>query len=167
MMGRSFRLPATARQLVFDYIKDGKRITLKQFLKDHKMQKATFFRYEGEYNLVEKQTTTLTKAEAFEEKKGIYLRAQGIAVPRKTSEEKDEELVLKALKKMAVDDHNASAAKFYLQAIGKFEEKSETKVKLELSAEEHARRNLEAERRLRDSGYGVEEVQKEPPLLSE
>ena len=170
-MSKSVRQPAVARQLVFDYKKDGEPISLKQFLKDHKMQKQTFYRYEGEYNLTLKQTTALTETEEFSQKKDIYLRAQGIDVPIKTKEEKDEELVLKALKKMAVDDGNASAAKFWLQATGKFEEKSQVKLNVEISADEYARRNLEAERQLREWEQSnrprVEEVSEEPPLLSE
>ena len=166
-MSKSVRQPAVARQLVFDYLKDGEPTSLKEFLRGHKMQKQTFYRYQGEYNLVDKQTTELVKREDFEKNKTVYLKAQGIKVDEKTQEEKNEEQVLKALKRMAVNDHNASAAKFYLQAIGKFEEKSETKVKFELSADEHARRNLEAERDLREAGFRMEEVQEEPPLLSE
>lgn len=149
-MGKSVRQPAVAKQLVFDYKKDGELISLKQFLKDHKMQKQTFYRYEGEYNLTQKQTTSIVRQEHFEKNKTVYLKAQGIKVAEKTQEEKDKALVLKALKTMAVDDGNASAAKFYLQAIGEFEEKSETKVKFEITADDHARRNLEAERELKE-----------------
>ncbi len=170
-MGKSVRQPAVARQLVFDYKKDGAPISLKQFLKSHKMQKQTFYRYEGEYNLTQKQTTTLTETEDSQIKRDIYMRAQGIDVPVKTQEEKDEELVLKALKKMAINDHNASAAKFYLQATGKFEEKSQVNLNVEISADEYAKRNLEAERQLREweqsNRLRVEEVPEEPTLLSE
>ena len=45
--------------------------------------------------------------------------------------------------------------------------KEEISVTVGLSADEIARRNLEAERELREGGYRVEEVQEEPPLLSE
>ena len=75
------------------------------------------------------------------------MQAQGVEVVEKTDVEK----VMDALHKMAINDHNAFAAKTYLQAKGEFVEKAE--VKLGLSADEISRRNLEAERQLRDSGY--------------
>ncbi len=62
---------------------------------------------------------------------------------------------------------NATAQRIEAQIIGELVEKSEQKVTLELSADEYARRNCEAERRLREQGYRVADVPEEHPLLSE
>ena len=45
--------------------------------------------------------------------------------------------------------------------------KEEISVTVGLSADEIARRNLEADRELREAGYRVEKMQEKPPLLSE
>ncbi len=66
---------------------------------------------------------------------------------------------------------NAQSQKLFAQLAGKLIEKSE--VKIGLSADEITRRNLEAERQLREQGFDrrgnglrVEEVKEELPLLS-
>lgn len=63
---------------------------------------------------------------------------------------------------------NAQAQRLIKQLTGELVEKSE--VTIGLTADERARRELEAERQLREwrggAGHRVEEVQKEPPLLS-
>ena len=62
--------------------------------------------------------------------------------------------------------------KLFAEMYGLRTDKSEVKVEIGLSADEITRRNLEAERRLREEGYralprpGVEEVQGISPLLS-
>lgn len=61
------------------------------------------------------------------------------------------------------------ALKIYYQLMNRLVEKTEQEVKLGLSADELARRNLAAERELesgRETGYRVEEVSEKPSLLS-
>jgi len=62
---------------------------------------------------------------------------------------------------------NATAGKMelYLKARGRLVEKREDRIVVELSADEIARRNLRAERELRESGYRVEEMQEELLIL--
>lgn len=72
--------------------------------------------------------------------------------------------VLDALKASCLKG-NAFAGKVWLQVKGQLVDKSEVKVTLELSAEQIARRNLEAERKLGMAGYRVESVQAKPTLL--
>jgi len=62
---------------------------------------------------------------------------------------------------------NAQAMRLAKQLTGELVEQSKTEVVIGLSADEIARRNLEAERQLREGGYRMEKVQKEPPVLSE
>ena len=62
-------------------------------------------------------------------------------------------------------DGTVKAQELYARLKGKL--KDEIEVTIGLSADEIARRNLEAERELREAGYRMEEVQEEPPLLSE
>ena len=64
----------------------------------------------------------------------------------------------------ACAEGSPAALKLYKQLTGDLVEKQE--VKIVLTADEIARRNLEAERQLK-VGYRVEEVQDEPPLLSD
>ena len=80
------------------------------------------------------------------------------------------ELFLRQLYKRAMQ-FNASAKhmELYAKLKGLLVEKSEQKIKLEIGADEIARRNNEAERRDREfregSGYGVEDVSTESNLL--
>jgi len=64
---------------------------------------------------------------------------------------------------IAASKGNPNSAKILAQMKGWLIEKSE--VKIGLSADEIARRNLEADRQLREGGYRVEKVQEESPLL--
>lgn len=85
-------------------------------------------------------------------------------IPVKSKEVQE---VLSALHYMTTQKHNAFAGKIWLQAKGELIEKAEHKVEIGLSADEIAKRNFEAERRLREGGYRVASVQNKPPLLSE
>ena len=75
----------------------------------------------------------------------------------------------KALLK-ACEDGNASALKIYYQLTNRLIEQSEQKLKVVLTADEIARRNLLAERELQEfrgkTGYRVEEVSEKSALLS-
>jgi len=113
---------------------------------------------------------------AMKEWQALFLERKNREIIGRTFEPEEEspdevQAVLEALRKMAIDGKNAFAAKTFLQAKGVFVEKTESKVIHELSADEIARRNLEADRELREwrrtSGQGMEKVPKEPPLLSQ
>jgi hypothetical protein len=60
---------------------------------------------------------------------------------------------------------NANSIKIFKQLVGQFVEKSEQKVKLDISAESVARRNIESLKQLRTGGYGVDEVQVKSRIL--
>jgi len=66
----------------------------------------------------------------------------------------------------ACERGSPGALKAYYQITNRLVEKSEN-INIDISGDELTRRNLEAERRLRDMGYGVEDVQEKPPLLPE
>lgn len=68
---------------------------------------------------------------------------------------------------VACANGNAAALKLFNQLTNRLVEKSEQKVEIGLSADEIARRNLEAERRVTEfgSGYRVESLSSKPPLL--
>jgi len=95
--------------------------------------------------------------------KKVVLKYDSKAYLESRSQEVDDNL-LKACKKLS-----PSALKVYYQILGKLIEKSETEVKIGLTADELARRNLEAERRVNDVGRGaghrVESVPEKLPLL--
>ena len=82
--------------------------------------------------------------------------------------------VFRSLMFKIVQNPNAHSTdrKLFADMYGLITDKSEVKVEIGLSADEITRRNLEAERRLREEGYralprpGVEEVQGLSPLLS-
>jgi len=63
----------------------------------------------------------------------------------------------------ACEDNNAQALKIFYTLNKRLVERTE--VKVGLTADELTRRNLEAERQLREGGYRVEEVPKKPALL--
>lgn len=72
----------------------------------------------------------------------------------------------KALLK-AMQGGSPAALKLFYQLLDRLTEKSEHKVKLELNADEITRRNLEAERQLREGGYGMAKVPNELPVFSQ
>ncbi len=83
---------------------------------------------------------------------------------------KEKEEVLKKLYTLALEG-SVKAAELLLKAKGYLIEKREDKVTIELSADEIARRNLNAERENQDfergmAGYRVETVQAKPQILS-
>lgn len=102
---------------------------------------------------------TLEKRRARSELKAIAKGSQGdvailgnaleVASP---DEQREVNEVLNALKKLCLKG-NASAGKFWLQAKGEFVEKSEARVKLELSSEQLAREHIETRRWLNEHSY--------------
>ncbi|MAH50470.1 hypothetical protein CMI37_31905 [Candidatus Pacearchaeota archaeon] len=110
----------------------------------------TFIRWEREYEDV-KSAEREFKEEVFDPK--AYLEANNREIT---------EGLLKSCK-----NGNVLAIKLVKQLLGELVEKSETKVELKISADERTRRNLEADRQLREGGYRMEEVPEEPSVLSE
>lgn len=84
----------------------------------------------------------------------------------------DEALFIAQVRTRAMEARSpASILELYARLKGYLVDKSEVKVEIGLSADEHTRRNLEAERELREfretSGHRVEEVPEKPTLLPE
>jgi len=168
------------KTLVFNYLATPReqRLPLKKFLKGHKMQRRTFCNLEGEYK-VEKLVLTKREGQAHQEKlKNTVLdawdRADGKDPPKRIegveiaqiSEEERLALARKVYKDAMLSDASAKDKDLAVRMLGMLIEKREDKITVELSADEIARRNLEAERQLREAGYRVEEVQEKPSLLS-
>ena len=65
----------------------------------------------------------------------------------------------------ACEKGSPKALELFFKLRGKLVDKVKADVTIGLSADEIARRNLQAERDLRDAGYGVAEVQDKPLLL--
>ena len=80
------------------------------------------------------------------------------------SEEEQVEEVLNALWNMSVARKNVFASKIWLQAKGQLIERREDKIQIGFDADEIARRNLEAERRLRER-HRMDDVKEKRPLL--
>ena len=172
------------RQLIFDYLEmpeEGK-LPLKQFLRNHKMQRASFHRYEGEWRAKKKAETE----EVIEERKQImkgkvmdaWARVEGREPPKRNkvgielSEINDGEKV--ALARKVYNDAmrvgaTASEKDLAVRMLGMLIDKKEEKVIIERSAEEYARGYIEEKRWLREQGFleseRVEEVQSESALL--
>ena len=88
-----------------------------------------------------------------------------ITIP-KTDEEEREELIIHLYQESL--QPNCPANKIELMGRMRGWIKNEPQeIKLVISADERARRNLEAERELREAGYRMDEVQEEPTLLPE
>ena len=141
----------------------GMPITKEELRRKLKVQNKTLQGWEQRYNvkaLRNRMEITLGGKEVPEE---IY--DSKIWLTERTNEV-DEALLI------SVKRGNAQAIKIYKQLTGELVEKSEQKVTLELSADEIARRNLEADRGLkkwlkqgRTGRQGVEDLPEKPPLL--
>ena len=148
------------REVVFKFLSTPReeRVPLGDFLAEESISKAVYYKLEGEYALVEKQErnrqiiednlATMDKKEYDSE---AYLRDR--------TPEADKALL------QSMKNGNSSAIKLFYQLLDRLVEKKEEKIEIGLSADEIARRNLEADRQLRDAGYRVEKVQKESPIL--
>jgi len=166
---------ATRRQTVFNYLDEpaAQRLELKKFLKTHRIQKRTFYILEGEYRAMGK----LDKQEHKEELKATVLdawdRIEGREPPKRTSKGA-------IIKDISEEEKLALARKVYDDAMKQGASASEKDVAVKmlglmidqrgvrrsgLTADEIARRNIEAERELNRwrsargmAGQGVEEV---------
>jgi len=163
MTQKQFRSPAAIREVVFKYISKERPIPLKDFLKNNHILKMTYFKYLGQWELLLEQNTKEHQVEEWKRKKNVYLKAQGFEVVKKTEEDE----VIEALRKMAVARNNATAAKFYLQAKGKFVENQKTEIDFKINGGDIARAVIKA-RRERGEDFGVDEVSGElSPLLEQ
>ncbi len=170
----------TRRQLVFSYLAEPEdtRLSLVKFLKSHRIQKRTFYLLEGEYKAGKKALGKRGEEEHRQKLKATVMdawdRTEGREPPKRTSkgaeitEVSGDERI--ALERKVYNDAIASDAtkgdkELAVRMLGMLIERQE--VKVGLTADELTRRNLEAERQLREGGYRVEEVQEEPSLLSE
>ena len=157
----------TRRALVFGYLDQLKeeRLPLKKFLKANKMIRQTFYKFEAEYKVEKKALDKRGEEEHFEQLRATMLdaadRVEGREPPKRTEkgceikEVSNEERL--ALARKAYDDAMRKGAtkgekELAMRMLGLFIEKSEGD-KDGLSADEITRRNLEADRQLRDSGY--------------
>jgi len=146
---------ASKKKLIFDYLDtpEEERIPQKQFLKENGMIRVTFYKgeilYAQEKEKEEKEARRrmLAKREA-----AVRLGDMMENALHKSEEylDKNDGVVDDALVK-ACKRGNAGALKLYYQLTNRLIEKSE--VKVGLSADERARRNLQADVELLDSGY--------------
>lgn len=67
----------------------------------------------------------------------------------------------------AIQNGKVGAFELFYKLLDRLKDKSETEIRFGLTADEVARRNLEAERQLREGGFGVAEVLDESALLSQ
>ena len=170
---------ATRRQTVFNYLDEppDKRLELKKFLKAHRIQKRTFYILEGEYRATKGVLSKQEKEEHHEELKATVMdawdRLKGKEPPQRTKS---------GAISMPISDEErlALARKVYMDAMKKGASASEKDVAVRmlglmldqravrqagLTADDIARRNIEAERELNRwrsargmAGQGMEEV---------
>ena len=141
------------RHLIYDYLEknNGRKENLKEFLRRNGLKKPTYDRFAAEWKFKKDE-----KISAEEQYRRVW----------ETDEQKDERRRAEILNKlydrvMEKGDHNAAFR--FAQIKGWITEKKE--IRVGLNADEVARRNLEAERQLREGGYRVGEVQEKPPVL--
>ena len=171
----------TRRQLVFSYLDEPEetRLELKKFLKAHRIQKRTFYILEGEYRATKGAMTKRQKNDHQEQLRATVMdawdRIEGREPPKRTSKGA-------IIKDISEEEKLALARKVYEDAMRQGASASEKDVAIKmlgmlidqkgtrrsgLTADEIARRNIEAERELsewrsarRMAGQGVEEVPK-------
>ena len=150
--------------MVFGYLDTPResRLSLPRFLKKHRMTKPTFFKFEGEHRIEKLGLTkrekevhlaelTLMVNEAFD-KQEVELGGKPAISHKKTSKwlHAQGETVNEALIG-ACRQGNAQALKLFFQLTDQLVEKQD--IKVGLSADEIAKRNLEADNQLKEEGY--------------
>ena len=165
------------KQVVFDYLNTDRehRLPLAKFLKKHKMIRRTFHTYEGEWKSEVKSKTKVEKKNHLQDLRNTmsdaYDRLEGKEPPKRiegievlpTSAEEKLALERKVYKDAMASGASKADKELAVKMLGMLIERQE--VKVGLTADELTRRNLEAERQLREGGYRVEEVQEKPTLL--
>ena len=169
----------TRRQTVFNYLDEpsDKRLELKKFLKAHRIQRRTFYILEGEYRATKGAMTKLDGEEHKEQLKATVMdawdRVEGKEPPKRTKTG----AIITAI---TDEERLALARKVYMDAMKPGASASEKDVAVRmlglmldqravrqssLTADDIARRNIEAERELNEwrsargmAGQGMEEV---------
>lgn len=140
------------------------RVSLPLFRKEHKIRRDEYLQLksmieEEEKNLVKKR---VTRAQRWMEE-SLYGEDTKMTAPLRVSLDKELEAErwleanypdLLEYTFEAAKKGNAASQKLLAQLMGKLVEKSE--VKLEISADDMAKRNLEAQRQLKEEGYGTD-----------
>ena len=154
------------RALVCGYLDQRReeRLPLKKFLRANKMIRQTFYKFEAEYKAEKKALGKAGEVERKQQLKATVMdawdRVEGREPPKRTSKGYE-------IKEISDDERLALARKVYLDAmtqgasakdkdlavrmLGMLIDRQE--VKVGLTGDELARRNLEAERQLREGGY--------------
>ena len=179
-MARNPRMTKERRQKVIEYLQlpESQRIPLPDFRKQTGVHKNTFAYVKAEYEA--EQRELMGKREQWNQARDIMAQnREGVEVridrgepiilidepQMPESEEEQVEEVLNALWNMSVARKNVFASKIWLQAKGQLIERREDKITV-VNADDIARQQFEAERRLREIGRVVN-VQKKHPLLSD
>lgn len=158
-------LTKAKKALIFNYLDtpEEERIPQKQFLKENHMIRVTLYKGEMIYAQEKAEEMKRNRESMFKKREAVNKLGNMIA----SSNEKWDS-VEKAIYDKAVGG-TVKAQELYAKLKGKLKE--EVELKIGLSADEIARRNLIADRELqeegRKGGHRVEEVQEEPSLLSE
>ena len=146
------------KKIIADYLEMENPPLLKPWLKEHHMMKRTFDTLHGELIAeAEARTQVIVALENAKKRAAVNKLGEGL-----DDEQAKWENVEKAIYQKALGG-TVSAQELFAKLKGRLVEQHE--VKIGLSADEIARRNLAAERELQ-AGHRVEEVQKEPSLLS-
>ncbi len=157
---------AGRKQLVFAYLDTSReqRLPLAKFLKEHKMIRRTFHTLEGEWKSEVKSVTKVETEKHQQELKNtvndVWDRLEGKEPPKRvngvevTKVSEDEKLALarKVYADAMVKGASAKDKDLAVRMLGMLIDRQE--VKIGLTADEIARRNLEAERQLKEGGYG-------------
>tara|TARA_R100000750_G_C2285406_1_gene72832 strand:+ start:141 stop:617 length:477 start_codon:yes stop_codon:yes gene_type:complete len=156
------RLPPKTKEVVFKYLDTpfAERQPVKDFLKENRLQRVSL--YKGELLYATEKSAEEKDARLRMLKKREAADKLGDMI---TPEEDKWASMEKAIYEKGLAG-TVKAQELYAKIKGKIKPE-ELDVKIGLSADEIARRNLEAERQLREEdGHRVEKVPEEPSLLS-
>lgn len=144
------------KKLVAEYLEMENPPPLKPWLRKHHFIKQTFDTIKGELKVENKLRTRKVIAEEDAKKRAMVNKlGDGLDKESYNSESFLDERSYKVDKALmtACERGNATALRTYYQLTNRLIEKSEQEVKIGLSADEITRRNLEADRQLREGGY--------------
>ena len=159
-MGKGHTNKIGAKETVYSYLSEPveTRLELKKFLKVHKMTRRVFYPFESDFR---KDNGSEQKAIRKQELKETVLDAWDRLDGKDPVERKSKEASQGWLKGKGHEINealiqsckggNAQSLKLFFQLTEQLVEKQE--VKIGLNADEIARRNLEADRQLREGGY--------------
>ena len=147
--------PEARIDAVRNYLKIPKehRPELKTFLKQHKLNQSTFYKLHGKVDLINKMMVdTQPEIRAIVERLGEDVRPELSEEALTELEEKRVQEMDEAMFEAGKGKKSSKYAELWYKRKGVLVEKQEVDVKIGLSADEIARRNLEAERQLRKWG---------------